>query len=260
LLKIQFPKLIWIADFRDHYPDHSKSDIWLFSFHEFLLKKLLKKVDLITTVSHGIAKRLDFTQKPILIIKNYPLIEKNELKKRVITIAYTGSIYPKNTSILKLLKVLKEYDPSYQFVFYYCGKDRKSWDKWFKNYPEIMNLSSGLVSHQASLSIQKLGDILLVLTWNSEKIKGILTSKLGEYLILNKPILIFIHGHLEEDFQFLNYIHSNCYIFYTALYTEYDLQRIIKTCIQNINNQFFKSEKIDFEIEFEKLKSLLITF
>ena len=260
ILKIRFPQLIWIADFRDHYPDHSKSEIWLFSFHEFLLRILLKKVDLITTVSNGLAKRLDMAQKPIVIIKNYPSIEKKDQKKRIITFAYTGSIYPKNTSITLLLKVLNEFDPtSIQFVFFYCGKDRKSWDKWFVNYPKIMNLSSGLVPHSSSLSVQKLGDILLVLTWNSEKIDGILTSKLGEYLILNKPILIIIHGNLEDDFKFLDYIHSNCYFFYTGFHAESDLYRLITLCIQNIDNQFFKSNKIDFEFEFDKIKSFLLT-
>lgn len=258
-LKIHFPQLIWIVDFRDHYPDYSKSGIWFISFHEFLLRILLKKADIITTVSHGLANRLEMAKKPLMIIRNYPLNEINHLKKRMISIAYTGSIYPKNTSISLLLKVLKEYQSTIQFVFYYCGKDRKSWDNWFKNYPEIMNLSTGHVPHQTSLSIQKLGDIMLVLTWNTENIKGILTSKLGEYLIQNKPILIIIHGNVEKDFKFLNYTHSNCYLFYTAIHTENDLHRIIKECINNIDNQFFKSKKIDFEFEFEKLKSLIIT-
>ena len=256
-LKKEFPKLFWIADFRDAYPDWAKTEIYFQSFHIFLLKILLKKCDLITTVSKGLTTHLEIAKKPILIIKNSPLKIQAIPKLKIIKFVYTGSIYPKKYRLDLLFKTLNQFDSSYKFGFLYCGKDRKTWDKEINNFPQFINLSSEIVSHENALAIQSLGDILLVFTWNTEKIKGVLTSKLGEYLAFKKPILILVNGNYEEEFEMLKKIHFNCYVFYTLDHPLNRLFDIINLCIQNIDNQLNFKRKIFFENEFNQIKHFL---
>ena len=54
----------------------------------------------------------------------------------------------------------------------------------------------GWVSREESIRLQRNGDILLMASWNTEAFKGILTGKLFEYMMMNKPVVCCMSGDL----------------------------------------------------------------
>jgi len=54
----------------------------------------------------------------------------------------------------------------------------------------------GQVSRKESIRLQKSGDVLLLASWHSAAQKGILTGKLFEYMMMDKPILCCMNGDL----------------------------------------------------------------
>jgi hypothetical protein len=222
---------------------------------------MLQKADVITVASKGIYNKLNPNSKIILLIKNYGNPYLANSAKKLITFAYTGSLYPKLSALKPLLKALTVLSSQYQFILLYCGKDRDTWNQEFDGFIELTQLSSHQLPHQSSLAIQKLADILLVLTWNTDSIHGILTSKLGEYLLWNKPIIILINGYYEMEFEELCRKHIYCYIFFIKENPLSSLIDLLQKIIFNIDNQQIISEKLElpeiFENEFKLLKSYL---
>lgn len=58
LIKLCFPNLFWIADFRDHPINRSLKNVYCSRFQKRILSNILKKANLVLTVSNGITKNL----------------------------------------------------------------------------------------------------------------------------------------------------------------------------------------------------------
>lgn len=54
----------------------------------------------------------------------------------------------------------------------------------------------GQVSRQESIRLQKSADVLLMASWHSAAQKGILTGKLFEYMMMDKPVICCMNGDL----------------------------------------------------------------
>ena len=57
----------------------------------------------------------------------------------------------------------------------------------------------GLVSRRESIRLQKEADILLLASWHSAAQRGILTGKMFEYMMMDKPIICCMNGDLPNS-------------------------------------------------------------
>jgi len=210
LLKCTFPHLHWVADFRDlpvdvkypHYLNHT--------ICKHFLKHLLKKADAVITVSKGIANELEKFRTNINIYSG--CISPEEVQHPTIispnfNINYTGSIYPDYQDLYPLVKVIlsliEEGIMNKKDIFWtYCGLHPYQYAQWLMpHFPkEQIDIKAYLPLSEAQKR-QREATINLVLTWSTSVQKGILTTKLFEYLATGKPILVLANGVLETEMK-----------------------------------------------------------
>ncbi|MEY4028921.1 MAG: hypothetical protein RJA90_106 [Bacteroidota bacterium] len=210
LLKCTFPHLHWMADFRDlpvdvkypHYLNHT--------ICKYFLKHLLKKADAVITVSKGIANELEKFRTNINIYSG--CISPEEVQRPTIispsfTINYTGSIYPDYQDLSPLVKIILSLIEEGKMnkkdiIWTYCGLHPFKYEQWLiPHFPkEQIDIKAYLPLSEAQKR-QREATINLVLTWSTSVQKGILTTKLFEYLATGKPILVLTNGVLETEMK-----------------------------------------------------------
>ncbi len=270
-LKLFFPDLIWIADFRDP-PIQKKVLIPVLKrLQSWFLKKLLSKPDIITSVSDGVTKSLRAFAPQTITFRNgiYNLFEINKPRFNKFTISYTGSLYLNNQNPKPLFDALnsllvqgKIHENSIQII--YAGKDSGIWTK-FMTHDNIKKIS--IIKHEISLKesieLQHRSHINLLLTWSKENKTGILTGKFFEYLSTGNPVLTIITGKKDTEIEnFFTYY--NCGKIFYPQDTEKLEQYIYKYYRQwQIKRQLdFKSnekllKKLQWENQIKKLVYLL---
>ena len=97
-------------------------------------------------------------------------------------------------------------------------------------------------------------DILLLLTWNDNHSKGILTGKFFEYLLFKKPILGIVSGNVpnSETYELINRLKVGfCYEQASGL----DSERKLKDYILSLYTSFTISKEIDFQPNIEDVNN-----
>lgn len=208
LLKCRFPYLHWMADFRD-LPEDIKRPVFLNTFRfKYIFRQMMNKMDAVVTVSEGLAGELKKFHPDINIYSGC-IIEDNltflPSHQTSFNINYTGSIYPDSQALFPLIRVLLDLIDegvihSRDIKWTYCGVHSAIFKSWISPYfaEDQMIISPLLSNHDASIR-QKEAAINLLLTWGTDIQKGILTTKLFEYLAAGKPILIWTNGSKEEE-------------------------------------------------------------
>ena len=210
-LKKKYPKLKWIADFRDlwAYNHIIYAKGILGKLEKYKEKKVLKNVDKIITVSKPLTNIMKevYKDKDVFTIENgfdpeeFPKWKENmTIKPKIkdkLVISYLGTIYPKKRDPSILFEAVnelieeKQIDKN-QIEINFYGDNKKQLEDIIiqKNHNkyEVINIK-GFVSRSESLKIQKSSDLLLFLEWNDPSAKGVLTGKLFEYLVSGTPIL-----------------------------------------------------------------------
>ncbi len=210
-LKLQYPNIKWIADFRDlwAYNHIIKAKGVFEKIEKRKEKKTISNADALITVSAPLTKEMKkhYPLHKIFTIENgfdpdeFPHWKRNittqpKLRNKLV-ISYLGTIYPKrrDPSILfqavnELIEEKKITKRDIEINFYGNNKkeltdiiEKKKYNKF-----NIINIK-GFVSREQSLKIQKESDLLLFLEWNDPSAKGVLTGKLFEYLVSGTPIL-----------------------------------------------------------------------
>lgn len=214
LLHRRFPFLSWIADFRDTPVDPLLKNVYWPGFQHWILRKLLHRARFLTTVSEGLAQHLSAQyQRPVQVMHNAPLRQQGDEVQiqdfEQFTIVYTGSLYPQQQNAGPLFLALKalldeELLPAYQLRLLVCGKDGALWRSWAAAFGLANILEDrGMLNHAEALSLQHSAQVNLLLSWNSPKLGGILTSKIFEYLQAQRPILAIINGSLDPELETL---------------------------------------------------------
>ena len=210
LLKRWNPKLIWIADFRDLHVDGMRDNVYFPKLQHWFNRKILKRANIVTTVSEGLKKKLEQYHSDIYLLKNgIPSTESTFTKMpsfEKFTISYTGSIYLKLQSAELFFKTLRnlisegKIDED-KIQLNYAGKEAVIWQQWvtYFNFQKI-NISHGIIPMKEAKIMQQKSHINLLLSWASENQQGILTAKFYEYLAAQNPILLIIKG--TKDFEF----------------------------------------------------------
>jgi len=185
----------WIAEFRDLWSDNHNRMSSLFD--RWLEKNTMHNSKAMITVSEPLTKILiNKYKQPIYTIQNGfdPedfSFQVSGIISQKINIVYTGSIYE------------NKMDPSPLFIALAANKDLQNnvvlnfygnSSNFISDLSKKYNLESivkihDLVPRSEILNIQKKADILLLLTWNDPKQKGILTGKLFEYIASGNAIL-----------------------------------------------------------------------
>ena len=87
-------------------------------------------------------------------------------------------------------------------IWTYCGLHPFKYEQWLiPHFPkEQIDIKAYLPLSEAQKR-QREATINLVLTWSTSVQKGILTTKLFEYLATGKPILVLTNGVLETEMK-----------------------------------------------------------
>ncbi len=206
-LKSEFPAIKWVADFRDLHIDPTYKDIYLKDLNEEIEKRILKKANLLTTVSEGYRSHLEKYGKSLAIPRGIEIRQHKPVANNVFKIAYTGNLYRdfrKGNTVVAAIKNFIHTNSNAAVEFHYAGRDGGKFKSWFSEEGlEHIFLDHGLVSRKEALNLQVESDLLILLTSNSEKLKGVLTGKLFEYIESKKPILTHINGVYDEEFESL---------------------------------------------------------
>lgn len=209
-MKINNPKLLWVADYRDlwsqsHHSFHQSEDQREAQrCHECII--VGQHADLLSTVSEPLGKKLSkLHSKPVYTITNgFDLdpvsLEKNITRKRSVPdgklkIVYTGRIYPGMQDPTPLLKAVVALEIEMKInrgdiqVHFYGGQvniQRVLDDT--AAYQHIV-YEHGHVKHDAALNAQQDADLLLLLESPLSGAEGVLTGKIFEYISSGVPIL-----------------------------------------------------------------------
>ena len=209
-LKLMFPKLKWIADFRDLPVDQYRKNTIFPAFQWKIIRMLMSRANIKTTVSEGLKRRfIDKIGKTEVLLNGiYEIFKPSQIERRdKFTILYTGSLYPefgKPSFLFEALRSLldKQLISDNSFSLEYAGKDSLVWNEWIAEYGlnEISCFLGELTSSE-SVKFQFSSHILLLVTWAGEEHTGILTGKLFEYLATENPILAVINGEKDPEIE-----------------------------------------------------------
>ncbi|MEM6964371.1 MAG: hypothetical protein AAF573_06370 [Bacteroidota bacterium] len=211
LLKKWNPRLIWIADFRDLHVDEIRQNVFSPKIQKWFNHKILKKADVVTTVSKGLKKNLAELHPNVQVLRNAissfskPTSDAKLFSK--FTISYTGSIYANLRTAEPLCKAVKslienqQIDPE-KFQLIYAGNEVAIWQKWVNAYDlnDVSIVHENLPLREAQ-QIQRQSHINLLLSWATKKQQGVLTAKFYEYLATHNPILLIIKGSRDYEFE-----------------------------------------------------------
>ncbi|MEJ6949856.1 glycosyltransferase family protein [Natronospora cellulosivora (SeqCode)] len=207
-LKEKYQKA-WVADFRDEWTNHPyvKHDMKSLNYKmQYELEdKVVKTADKIITVSSMISDNyrriFDLEEEKLVTITNgydeddFKEIQENQEKNHHFTIAYNGlfsfDILP-NTFLLALNNLINKdlIDKDKIKVKFTCQKNNSEWCKFIdKNQLSDIIDFIGYHPHLESLEKANQADLLLLIIGKGDKKRSVYSSKIFEYLRLNKDIL-----------------------------------------------------------------------
>ncbi|MDX1410435.1 MAG: hypothetical protein R3330_19930, partial [Saprospiraceae bacterium] len=132
-LKRAFPRLTWIADFRDLHVDPAQDNLLFRNYQLRINRKILKSATVLTTVSEGLADHLRALHPRVHVLRNGILrgIDHATLYERF-TISYTGSMFQNKRRPDPLVQVLARCLADRSLVadhltLRYAGKDSDVW-------------------------------------------------------------------------------------------------------------------------------------
>ena len=213
-LKAKFPKLKWIADFRDPWTDIDfYADLlpgkWADNKHRKLEKAVLINADEVVTVSQACAEGLEqIGQRKVHVITNgynFPEFDSSQVVlDSTFTIAHFGSMpYARNPKVLwQALHLIKLEQPTLfkKIKVKLIGPvDYKVFESARELDVEECIEHIPSVTHKQSIEAQRTTPMLLLVANNTGNVKGIVTGKVFEYLGAKRPIVAI--GELDSDLE-----------------------------------------------------------
>lgn len=244
-LKKRFPKISWIADFRDPWTNIAfYSDLNLTfladKIHHELERKIVRSADCVLVVSSDMKQEYQalHPKRVELITNGYDAddLEVTALQPdKKFSLSHIGTLNTARNpkTLWKVLGELsKEHaDFSQDLQINLIGKTDFSVIEEVKNKGLFFNLNKiDYVSHNEAVILQKSSQILLLLIDNSTNAKGILTGKFFEYLAAQRPILAIgpTDGDVAEVLQETN----------AGAIVDFDDEAKTKELIKNFYNKF----------------------
>lgn len=207
--KKKHPGLFWVSDFRDqvygpNYYLDQRSRGWP--------SKVTRSADLITYVSHtgksdlGLPSGRECIELTNGFDSSAAVSSDAQYKPNdKFTMVYTGTLADlekrdigavvEAISILIKMKRLTSED----IELLYAGMDDNIFRTAIKGSDYGFCKSLGLLTRAQAISLQSNADVLLLLSWNTEKQQGILTGKLYEYLASGRPVCAWVQGGVPDS-------------------------------------------------------------
>ena len=196
----------WICDFRDlpYFYDDCDNNHRM----KRIMKKMLPSTDGIFVVVAGmkdfLVDELGLDQTNIHVITNgfSKSDEKNPIiiDDDILHIVHTGSLYGgkrKADLLFKAINAVHNTHPHYKFILECAGGNSSFLVETAKQY-ELENSVKdyGFISREKALELQNQSDCLLLLVENQPG--GVLSGKVFEYLLCNKPIISISCGEIPD--------------------------------------------------------------
>ncbi|PSR11096.1 MAG: hypothetical protein C7N36_18325 [Bacteroidetes bacterium] len=208
-LKKRFPHLVWIADFRDLPVDPVRRDVWWPRLQRWFQRRLLRRADIVTTVSDGLARHFQRDHPQVVVVRNGLAQLPNGFLTAPaaahFTITYTGSLYPQLQSAAPLLSLLRELineaelNPAH-LELHYAGKDGATWQSWASAHGlGYLSHDHGMVPLAEAQALQRNSQLNLLLSWSADNYGGIMTAKLGSYLTAGRPIVTLLQSPPDPE-------------------------------------------------------------
>ncbi|MFM7683106.1 MAG: hypothetical protein ACKO7P_10220, partial [Bacteroidota bacterium] len=207
-LKKTFPQIKWIADYRDDWTTSEVVKVPFRWFHRYFEKKWVGTASCFTTISpYYQAKISNLVKIPGHTIYNgFDKIIENTHKSSLdsLVITYNGTLYEtQNIEIfLEGLKLFIDANPNKKITLNMPGIlfDKQQANRVLKcmNGYEAHLVMTDRISKEEVLEIQKNSDLLLMVSHSN--IKGVTSSKIFEYISLQKSFIVCPNDHdvLEE--------------------------------------------------------------
>ena len=257
-LKSRFPELVWIADFRDPHVDPLYKNTVCNGFQHWCNRRILAYADLVTAVSGGIADLFKRYNKKTYRLTNGFSIEHNrrisESGSDKFKIGYTGSMFADERRPDLLLQAISELIktgeiPVEKIEIIYAGPHAAYWDVLIRQYDlNAVFRDMGNISMMEARNVQSENHINLLLTSSHEKVKGIFTGKLFEYLAAANPIITIINGPEDEEYEeLIREINAGLVVYHNSN------TMAIKNFILNKFSNWNNSGKLDHHMNMEGL-------
>lgn len=203
-IKKRFPRLPWLADFRDPWTNIDfYKDLNLSKPADFIHHKMEKSVitlaDAVVVVSDGMKTEYEaMGSKRVQVISNgFDTSDTNELNPvmdKKFSISHIGTLNAARNprTLWKVLQQLCVANDEFRndLEIQLVGKVDYSVLEDLQNSGLITNLKKiDYLSHSEAIQRQQSSQVLLLLINNSGNAKGILTGKFYEYLAAHRPIL-----------------------------------------------------------------------
>ncbi len=249
----------WIADYRD---DWTTSEIntqsgnlrkLIQQIQKIAEKKWVSSAAVITSVSPVYTKRIsDFVKVPgHTILNGFDILHKksSEIDFSRFIITYNGTLYPTQDVegfLSAVLKCISVYSNAIDVQVCFPGVafdpiQLKRIQKLIYGYEDFFYITNRVPKKEV-LQLQQQSDLLLMLTHKGTK--GVPSSKLYEYLSLQKPIVCY-----PSDLDIVEQILKEVGI-ESIVNTEQDLFNYLSKCIQN------KIDKKSIPLNLDEIKIL----
>ena len=258
IIKRRFPKIRWIADFRDLQIEPIYNNTFAKEWQRKIENRLLKRADLVSTISNGLASQLKTYGRPIVAIgRGVRLRKYNRTHQKNFTICYTGSLYQKFRDASVFFQVLSMIISELKckdIHFLYAGKDGTKFRKWAEQFGlDAYFRDLGYLTRVEIEELQNRSHIQLLLTSSSYGMGGVLTGKLFEYIESGNPILVLIKGPRDREFEkFIHVAKAGCVVYDPPLQ-----EGTLKDYILNHYRTWKKTGKITPTLDREYVKDNL---
>lgn len=199
----------WIADFRDEV---NMAFSWQMGLQRRYIRMVRDNADLLTAVSYGVLDMMDMEKEGRVLTNGFdredlPVAEVAEQQNEKLRVVYCGYISEgrKNAphrDLSPMMKTLRSLIDEgllsmEELQLVYAGSQSQLFDQVAAaSGLEACVENHGMVSRQESIRLQLGADILLMASWHMTGRKGILTGKLFEYMMMNKPVVCCMSGDL----------------------------------------------------------------
>ena len=240
-------KIKWVVDYRDLWSqNHNYPFSRLRKFFDYQLeKRLIKKADLILTVSQELKNKINnkfkIGSKVKVVYNGYSPIEKKKnlnlkdftfLNTNKIKILHVGSIYPQFQQIELMLN--QNFNNS-EFELHFIGNVSLSLDPLVNKKNKDYIKQIGVYDRQTTVSLINEYDYLIF--FDSLQHKGVLPLKVFEYINSNKPI-ICVGGNIENEIQVVLRKYKKCYFLKEKIEIIDFFEKL------KINNEYYNNEKL----------------
>ncbi len=258
ILKRMFPKIVWIADFRDLHVEPLYQNVYFEPFQHWCNRLIIKRANLVTTVSEGLAGHLTKYNPNVHVLRSGIVLDTDfdVPQQPKFTIAYTGSMFREERNPTLLAQVVKSLadekliNPD-NFSLIYAGKDSAIFKKYINQHQIDHFLDDrGMLTTQEAINLQKSAHVNLLLTSATADWTGVMTGKFWEYLSTAKPIIVLINGANDQEFETLiNDLEAGC-----VVYTDRSFENL-RTFILEKFKEWQTTGAVKSTTDLEKLKA-----